>query len=427
MTAVMAAVIMGDSMLYNVLPSNVAAFGVPAGLVGVLLSANRFVRLASNPLAAWAFQRFGLDKPFLFSIVLSVGTTVAYGAGHGFAVLLLARVLWGVCYSMLRLGGYLVVLEVSPESARGRLMGFFSGGGRAGSVVGVLLGGLLFDLAGRTSSFLIIAGLGLLGLPALLALGRDYHGPTAVGRVTLSPDPSEAATHPVRRSHRGIWDLLLSPVPELSPRQLRQLLAVDLTIFVFYFVMTGVLVSTLGFYLSDELGEEGATIGGVVVGIATLNGVLLATNWIAALGTPYLGHLGDRFGRESVLLIAVPVCIVGLLLLSYPVLLLLTLLWLPIAFIGAAATHVSLDTLAGGLAPAHRRAQVMSRYATWQDLGSAAGPLLAYAVLGFTSSTWVYASSAVLLGAACAVFVAAFRGNITNTFRKEDADRADIR
>ncbi|MEE9249015.1 MAG: hypothetical protein V3U79_10015 [Dehalococcoidia bacterium] len=46
MTAIVGAVIMGDSMLYNVLPSNIASFGVSAGLVGVILSANRFVRLA---------------------------------------------------------------------------------------------------------------------------------------------------------------------------------------------------------------------------------------------------------------------------------------------------------------------------------------------------------------------------------------------
>ena len=40
-TAIVGAVIMGDSMIYAVLPSNVSAFGVSAGLVGVLLSANQ--------------------------------------------------------------------------------------------------------------------------------------------------------------------------------------------------------------------------------------------------------------------------------------------------------------------------------------------------------------------------------------------------
>ena len=140
-TAIVGAVIMGDSMIYAVLPSNVSAFGVSAGLVGVLLSANRFVRLASNPLADRLFRRFGIEKPLAAAVVLSIGTTLAYGLGPGFAVLLIVRLLWGLCYSILRLGGYVTVLEEGRERDRARLMGLFSGGQRAGSIVGVLLGG----------------------------------------------------------------------------------------------------------------------------------------------------------------------------------------------------------------------------------------------------------------------------------------------
>ena len=93
-TAIVATVIMGDAMIYNVLPSNVGSFGVAVGLVGVLLSANRFVRLASNPLAAYLLERFGASRPLLASIVVALGSTVMLGVAKGFALLLLARVLW---------------------------------------------------------------------------------------------------------------------------------------------------------------------------------------------------------------------------------------------------------------------------------------------------------------------------------------------
>ncbi len=404
-------------MLYNVLPSNITSFGVSAGLVGVILSANRFVRLASNPVAAWFFQRFGLDKPLFLVIVVSVGTTVAYGAGHGFVVLLLARLLWGVCYSMLRLGGYLVVLEDGREGARGRLMGFFSGGQRAGSVVGVLLGGFLFDVTGRTASFLIIAALGLVSLPIPLALGRKRPGPVKVSSTSVPANISEGVRPRVARPHSRILDLLLTPVPELDRVKARRLLAVSVTVFAFYFAMNGVVVSTLGFFLSQELGEEGASIGGVVIGIATLNGFFLATSWVSAMTAPYLGHVADRFGRERVTAIAVPMCLVSLVLLASPGLLWLTLLSLPLAFVSVAAVNASLDAMAGGLAPGNRRAKVMSRYATWQDSGSALGPLLAYAVLGFTSLTWVFAANALLVCLAFAVFVIAFRGEFLSRRR----------
>ena len=51
------------------------------------------------------FRRFGMERPLALAVVLSIGTTLAYGIGPGFAVLLIARILWGLCYSILRLGG----------------------------------------------------------------------------------------------------------------------------------------------------------------------------------------------------------------------------------------------------------------------------------------------------------------------------------
>ena len=46
-----------------------------------------------------------MEKPLAAAVVLSIGTTLAYGLGPGFAVLLIVRLLWGLCYSILRLGG----------------------------------------------------------------------------------------------------------------------------------------------------------------------------------------------------------------------------------------------------------------------------------------------------------------------------------
>ena len=80
-------------MLYNVLPSRVEAFGISVALVGVLLSANRIVRLVSNFVAAWAIERFGIRGPLLASVLLALGTTVTYGTAPWFWVLLLARLL----------------------------------------------------------------------------------------------------------------------------------------------------------------------------------------------------------------------------------------------------------------------------------------------------------------------------------------------
>lgn len=410
-TGVAAATIMGDSMLYNVLPSRVESFGLSVGLVGVLLSANRVVRLISNPVAAWAIQRYGLAGPLIACVIVAIGTTAAYGTAPWFGLLLLGRILWGVTFSVFRLSGYLIVLENSREGSRGRMLGVFSSGMRIGSIVGVLLGGLLFDLTGRTASFLIIASLGLLALPAALALTRrSARTPVAVASprsaITADIDPNDTP----RAGESGspltvkLWAILISHVPELSPGNRRVILSASITYFCFQLVMNGVLIASLGFFLSRRL-EGGVLIIGVMMGIATLNGILISTRWIAGLSAPYFGHLGDTYGKKRILIVAVPVCMTGLVLLASSVPLWLALLWLPIAFGATAASIITLDSIVGGLAPPARRAAVMSRYATWQDSGSAIGPLAVFATLRFAALSQVYLVGAAILAIALTLFL----------------------
>lgn len=445
-TAVAAATIMGDSMLYNVLPSRVEAFGISVGLVGVLLSANRLVRLVSNQVAAWAIERFGMRGPLLASVLLAVGTTLTYGTASWFSVLLLARLVWGITFSVFRLSGYLVVLEESVDGSRGRLMGFFSSGMRVGSIVGVLLGGLLFDVTGRTTSFVVIAALGLLGVPAAIALlkgGRNSATdgfPSSSSSDLISPQTDSIQTPPTSLETGGedggpsqavpgldsigvsessnryagrfemLWDFLISKAPELSFTQRRMILSASFTFFCFQLVMNGVLISSLGYFLNQRLGA-GAAVAGIFIGVATLNGMLISTRWISGLSAPYFGHIGDRYGRTRILAVSIPICLVALLLLAFSPSFWLILIWLPVAFSATAASITALDSLVGGLAPMGRRAQIMSRYATWQDTGSALGPLIAFAVLGFTTLTFVYLGGAILLAFAFAVFLASVRAS----------------
>ena len=141
------AVIMGDSLMYIVLPVAALEFGVAGQLglsasfwIGVALSINRFIRLVSNAFAASVYQRFGVRWPFVASIAVGSLTTLAYGLGSGLALLLLARAAWGVSYSHMRLAAQLMAFGVGTSAMRGRLMGFFNSGQRLGSLIAVTAG-----------------------------------------------------------------------------------------------------------------------------------------------------------------------------------------------------------------------------------------------------------------------------------------------
>ena len=154
---ILAISVMGDSMIYGVLPSNLDEFGLTAGLgAGLILSANRWIRLASNTWAAKIYNRFGLKKPFYLSVVLAITSTAAYGLFQGFWPLLIARIAWGICFSIQLVSLYMVVLR-EDEQYRGRLMGLYNAIFRFGSLIAVLVGGILVDLIGVRIAFLIIA------------------------------------------------------------------------------------------------------------------------------------------------------------------------------------------------------------------------------------------------------------------------------
>lgn len=405
---------MGDSMIYIVLPARLDLFGVSVTLAGVLLSANRVIRLASNQWAAWLIDRFGMGRPLLTAVVVAIGTTVAYGVAPWFVALLIARILWGITFSVFRLSGYLVLLGESADGNRGRLFGVFNSGMRSGSLIGVLLGGLLFDLTGRQASFLIIAGFGLAAIPAAIVLIGRGATTRAVPEASNTSSPetnvsSDIATDtPGRSIGQRVTDVLISSAPELRIHERRMILASSFTYFCLQLAMNGVLVSSLGYFLNQRIGTE-AAIAGVVVGVASINAVMTSTRWFAGLAGPLFGHVSDKFGRARILSVTLPVCITILLVLASPINLWLALIWLPVAFMATAAWVTALDSLVGGLAPSNRRAQIMSRYATWQDTGSAIGPLVAFAVLGYTSLSLVYLSGAALLVIALIVFLLVIR------------------
>src|SRR5687768_15205932 len=99
---VLALALLGDSLLYAVLPLHAATFGVSLAWVGVLLSANRVVRLFAYPylprLATTGLRRFTIAAAVLGGV-----TTVTFAVASGAWLLLASRVAWGVVFGALSL------------------------------------------------------------------------------------------------------------------------------------------------------------------------------------------------------------------------------------------------------------------------------------------------------------------------------------
>jgi len=167
--AVIGLCILGDSFLYGLLPLEAKNLGIALPLVGILLSANRLVRLISNTWASAVFERLGPRTPFILAAALSLITTALYGMGWGFVVFLFARLGWGIAWSALRQGGYQAIWT-GAESARGRLTGLMWGIIRLGSAASVLMGGYLRDRFGYRAAILCVTVVTVLAIPVALSI-----------------------------------------------------------------------------------------------------------------------------------------------------------------------------------------------------------------------------------------------------------------
>ena len=81
----LALIIMGDSILYVVLPTNFEFFmidsylGIPYEFwIGFILSINRFVRFFSNIFSVKVLTKLGFRNPILLACILGATSTLAY-------------------------------------------------------------------------------------------------------------------------------------------------------------------------------------------------------------------------------------------------------------------------------------------------------------------------------------------------------------
>jgi len=371
--------LLGDQMLYVFLPSHPAAAGITAASLGIILSANRFVRLAANSLSGLVSDRIGRRLPYLVGMVLALLSTAGYLASSSFWPLLVSRVVWGIAFALISVGGVATMLDLSTDEDRGRTVGTYQSLLQLGTLLGLLLSGFLTDLVGYRGTLAIYVPLAALGLVSAIVALR---GPGAGRRARPAPPPD-------RHRREGA----LGARRRLDPR----LLVPAYVAFASLFTGSGVLMATLGIYLKQlAAGPEG---GALLVPVASLTGILLASRRLAAMiEAPIAGHFLDRFGdRRVVTGVGVAIKLGGFAVLASGHSARAVVGGVLLVAIGEGALAPALTVWAGDGAPPHLRGVVMGGLATAGDLGAALGPLVGYAMVETAGLRSAYALCAGLL------------------------------
>ncbi len=337
-----------DVLLYLLLPMESQAFGITLAQAGVLLAANRLVRIFGYRHVLNFYARNG-DR---LTCMIAAGAATVCALGNsllsGFAALLGLRLIWGLCFAALNLSTQ--VLATSEPAGAARRAGRSRAMIALGPMVALPLGGWLTLWAGPRPIFVMLAGCCLAGFWVARGLPTAGHDLHSTGRRFKWPD--SVAT----------WSFIEG-------------VALD-----------GLFIFGLSIQAQKILGGDAVLIAGGLMALRYASEMLLS---------PLGGRAAQRFGATSMLL-----------LFSFLSALALTAFGSYWVIVGAAVVLVLralqlplVTTLVAERNPGSMRVSALASNAVWRDVGAGLGPLLAGLLLPVASAPWVFG----LAGAAIAV------------------------
>ena len=359
---------MGDATLYTVLPTHTAEAGITLAAVGIILSANRFIRLFLNGPTGILYDRSRRRRLFVPALFIGALSTAIYAAWDGFWPLMAGRLIWGLAWSLIWVGGATIILDVTTDGDRGRWTGLYQTWFFLGAAIGAFAGGFLTDRIGYSAALWIGAGVTTLGgVVALIYLPETRSSKN----LNLSYPNNETAQK---------WRPNGELVSVVSLQGINR------------FVTAGVLAATIALLVQEQL-----SINNLVLGVATVTGILIGLRTILSMfAAPLAGSLSDKSGnRWGVTMTGLIFGSIGMLLLIRPDPVFI-LVGIGFSAIAGGSIQALVTTRTGDLVDQEQRGKAIGLLHTSGDLGSALGPITAYFLLRWINLSGVYVLCAIL-------------------------------
>ena len=333
----------GDTLLYLLLPMQHEAFGVTLGQAGLLLAANRLVRIFGYSHVMRFYARRG-DRPVCVLAAFTAALcALGYATLSGFWWLLLLRLGWGLSYAALNLSTQ-VMATAEPSGAARR-----TGRSRAliatGPMLALPLGALVSVEYGPRVIFLLMALTSLIAM--LLAFG-----------LPSRPHPLASSSRRFQRPDSvAVWS------------------------FIEGLVLDGLFIIGLSLLAEQLMAGNAVLVAGGLLALRYVSEMLLS---------PLGGIAAQRWGATRMLIVfslLTSMALVGFgchwLIVGGALVLVLRALQLPLVVTVVAQRH-----------PGAGRVRALAANAVWRDIGAGIGPLIAGLLLPVASTVWVYSLAA---------------------------------
>lgn len=340
----------GDTVLYLLLPIHAAAFGVSLPEVGLLLAANRLVRIVGY---SWVAQFYAMRGPRTACTAAATGAFLAatgYATLSGVWALLIARLIWGLSFAALNIAVH--ALPTAEASGAAKRSGWSRSIIACGPMFGLIAGAVISEYYGPRIVFALLAGVALLALPFALRLPRF---------------PDEISTTSPRFAKPGpisVWSFCMG------------------------FALDGLFIFGLALLAKASMPEGGVIAAGLAMALRYAFEIALS---------PLGGRWASTFGARRLLVVLSLFAAIGLILQS---------LGSPLIWFGAVSVimlRALLQPLPGPVVaeafPGPARVSALARQATWRDIGAGTGPLAAGLLFPLFPAVGVYTGAALLLGA----------------------------
>ncbi len=327
--------------------------GVKSGLslpfIGVILAANRAMRVVSSPIVGALSDRFGGRRTLVTGLVLQIAVMALYTlgitTGHPGAFFLAGRMLHGPGSACVFVAGQALALHAGGRAHGGRTAATVRAAMAVGVPLGLVAGGILSDRWGNVATF----EAALVGVVAATLVAW-----------WLVPDLRVAV--PKRSGGSELFRAMAD----------RRLLAIGLLNFAATFSAQGMVLTTLSLLVRARglslvgFGDQGST--GLLMGIMVVSSAMIM---------PLAGRAGDRYRAHA------PIALCGLIALV-PSLVLIALaptatgLFAGLALMGLALGGLSPSLLAliGDNVTHDRRGIAVGVLQLCGDIGGTLGPLV---------------------------------------------------
>ena len=347
-------VMMGFGIISPVLPLYAQSFGVGTAMIGLTITVFGAARLVMNLPAGFLSERYGRRLLLVGGPAVTALGSLAGGFAPTFGWLIASRFVAGAGSAIYMTGAMILLIDITTDENRGRLMSIFQGSLLAGVSLGPAVGGFVAQGFGLAAPFFLVAALaGLATLWSFLRMPETVHLSREQARAAAEESRDE--TRPRQTARQSVLSLLARP----------DFLLVSMLTMSIFLTRTGGRLTLLPLVGANRLDISPGILGLIFAMMTVLQLIVLVPG----------GTMIDKLGRKALIVPSALVTGVALVLFALSGQVWVFIMAAVIHGIGTGILGPAPAAYAADIAPPGMRGVTMGLYRTFGDAGFVIGPV----------------------------------------------------